>query len=215
MNHDSYQFDFPGRGYRFHHASITHAAEVDALRAIAAILEPAVVEALDEQHSVFHLVVDEERGGAYRREPSRTRQLVQIDEIGLISWFDEVTKRGAQPLEELSIFDGWFSVSANAGDILRLYTQDSRDDVEIIERRGRSVVRAPNQTVIVAPFTIRLLSQTSWLEIAMHWSAWANSSGVGRMYFQQLIDALTGCGWVLAAQPNPEDLAWPHSSARR
>jgi len=209
MIYESYQFDFPGRSYRFHHTAITHAAEVAVLRAVVAVMEPRVVEVLDEQHEAFHLVTGNESGGAYKRDPMRTRRLEQVDETGLVGWFDELTRRGAQPMEELSIADGWFTVHANAGDVLRLHTQNSKTDVDIIEHHGRPVVCAPSASALVAPFTIRLLSQTSWLEIAMQRSAWADPNGVGRASFQQLVDALTTSGWMLVTQPNPEDLAWP------
>lgn len=209
MIHESYQFDFPGRGYRFHHAAITHAAEVAALRAVVAIMEPVVVEALDERHEVFQLVAGDERGGAYKREPVRIRTLAHVDEAGLVAWFNELTQDGSQPMEELSLADGWFTVDANVGDVLRLHTQNSKTDIDIVERHGRPAVRAPNPSVLVAPFAIRLLSQTSHLEVAMHWSAWADPDGVGRACFQQFLGALTDAGWTLMKQPNPEDLAWP------
>lgn len=209
MIHESYQFDFPGRGYRFHHAAITHAAEVAALRAVVAMMEPVVVEALDERHEVFHLVVDDQRGGAYKREPARTRRLAEVDEAGLVAWFNQLTQGGSQPIEELSLADGWYTVDANVGDVLRLHTQNSKVDIDIIERHRRSVVRAPNPSVLVAPFTIRLLSQTGDLEVAMHWSAWADPDGVGCARFQQFLRAVTDAGWTLVKQPNPDDLAWP------
>ena len=215
MIHESYQFDFPGRGYRLHHAAITHAAEVAVLRAVAVILEPVVVEVLDEQHEVFHLVTGDEPGGAYKREPLRTRRLAQIDENGLVAWFDQLTQRGSQPIEELSIADGWFTVNADVGDVLRLHSHNSKVDLDIADRQGRAVVRAPSPSVLVAPFGIRLLSQTSWLEVAMHWSAWTDPDGVGSARFQQLLGALTASGWELVTQPNPEDLAWSQPGGRR
>jgi hypothetical protein len=209
---ESYQFDFPGRCYRFHHTAITHAVETAVLRAIAAAVEPVVVEALDEQHGVSHLVAGDEVGGAYMRDASHTRRSIRIDEAGLVAWFDDLTRRGEQPLQELSIADGWFAVDTDAGDVLQLHTGHSRATVDVVERHGAPVVRGPNPSVLVAPFVIRLLSQTSWLEIAVHWSAWTDPDGVGHACFQQLLSALATSGWKLVAQPSAEDLSWPRSS---
>jgi len=214
MDYESYQFDFPGRGYRFHHADITHAAEIAVLRAVAAVVEPVVVEAIDEQHGTFHLVSRDERGGAYVRDPSHTRRLSRIDEVGLIAWFDELTRRGEQPLHELSIADGWFAIDGNAGDVLQLHSGPNKATLDIVERHGQPVVRGPSPSVLVPPLGIRLLAQTSWLEIGVHWSAWTDPDGVGCARFQQLLSALAISGWKLVMQPNAEDLAWPRPSTR-
>lgn len=208
MIYQSNQFDFGGRSYRFHHVSLTHDSETAVLRAIATAMEPAVVEARDEQHAVFHLVADDEPGGTYVRDPSRTRTLARVDEAELLAWFDDLTRRGERPLEELSIADGWFVVDAQPGDVLRQHVGRSKADLGIVDRHERHVVRGPNPSVLVAPFVIRLLSQTSRLEIAVHWSAWTDSDGVGHARFQQLLGALAACGWTPEMQPTPEDLGW-------
>ncbi len=144
MIYENNQFDFAGRSYRFHHVGITHAAETAMLRAIAAAMEPAVVEARDEQHAVFHLVADDEPGGAYVRAPSRTRKSARVDEAELLGWFEDLTRRGEQPLEELSIADGWFVVDAHPGDMLRLHVGRSKADLDIAKRHERHVVRGPS-----------------------------------------------------------------------
>jgi hypothetical protein len=155
---------------------------------------------------VFHLVANEEPGGAYVRVPSLTRKSARVDEAELLTWFEDLTRGGEQPLEELLIADGWFVVDARPGDVLRLHVGRSKAELDIVERHGRHVVRGPNASVLVAPFVIRLLSQTSRLEIAVHWSAWTDPHGVGHARFQQLLDTLAACGWTLETQPTPEDL---------
>lgn len=210
MIYESNQFDFAGRSYRLHHAGMTHAAETAVLRAISTAMEPAVVEARDEQHAVFHLVADDEPGGAYVRDPSRTRRSARIGEAELLAWFEDLTRHGEQPIEELSIADGWFVVDGHPGDVLRLHAGRSKADLDVMDRHERHVVRGPNANVLIAPFVIRLLSQTCWLEIAVHWSAWTDPHGLGHARFQELLGALAASGWTLKAQPNPEDLAWSH-----
>lgn len=202
MIHENYRFEFPGRCFRFHHAAITHAAEISALRAIAVAVEPAVVEASNEAQAVFHLVANDERGGAYTREPSRTKKVACIDEMEMLAWFDDLTGHGEHPLEELSIADGWFAVDAHAGDVLQLDLGHSSIDTDIIERHGRRVVRGPNANVLVAPFTVRLLSLTSEIEISVHWSAWTDPAGVGHTRFQQLLATIASSGWKPVVQPS-------------
>ena len=207
MIYESYLFDFPGRRYAFRHPDIGYASSAAALRACANAVEPTVVEAHDEQRRLFHLVAGQTPGGAYIRDPAHTVSVPHVDEVALLEWFAQLSRLD-EPLTALTITDGWFSVDAHEGDLLRLREGAGSHEVEVVTHRDRSYVRGPAPRVIVAPFQIALKPDDGTLEIEVQWSAWTDSDGIGHLRFVRLMSELVAAGWVLLVRPDPADLAW-------
>jgi hypothetical protein len=210
MLHDGYLFDFPGRGYELENADLDRwfAAASMALEAIARVVEPTVVEAIDEQNEIWHLVAGDSRGGSYTRHPTRTEVATRIDAVRLTAWLAKITDGGTVPIASVSIADGWYRVDAAIGDTIRLHESRGKTDVMVRERDGRGAVLAPGDHVIVPPMGFQLDVTTGRLRVAVHWSPWVDRDGCGRAQFDAMGEALTDAGWKLTKQPAAADLDW-------
>jgi len=210
MIHDGYLFDFPGRGYELEHSDLDRwfAAARTALEAIAGVVEPTVVEAMDESNAVWHLVAGDARGGAYKRNPARTEVAARIDASRLTAWFAKITDGGTVPVASVSIADGWYRVAATIGETIRLHEARGTIEVPVRDRDGRGSVLAPGDGVLVPPIAFLLDITTGRLRVAVHWSPWVDRDGCGRAQFDAMGEALTEAGWKLTKQPAAADLDW-------
>jgi hypothetical protein len=214
MVHDGYLFEFPGRGYVLANPEFAHELDVAALRAIIGVVEPTVVEALDDSQDAHHLVAGMAEGGMYTRAPVRTTSVDRIDAEVLVGWFEGILhERPNNGLTGLWISDGWYAVDAHPGDVLRLRTSVGTHDVAIVEHEGRGAVRVPVANVVEAPLRFELDLDGGELKIAVQWSPWSDIDGIGHARFARLLATLTSAGWKLEKEPSPSSLDWRRGSA--
>ncbi|MEJ7599348.1 MAG: SUMF1/EgtB/PvdO family nonheme iron enzyme [Kofleriaceae bacterium] len=155
-----------------------------------------------------HLVEGQAPGGTYIRDPARTVTVPRIDEAALVAWFAQRTRPEEPLLAALTIADGWFPVDAHPGDVVRLREPPGMHTIEVEARHGARVVRGPSPNRVVAPLQITLKPDDGTLEVAVQWSAWTHSDGVGHPRFQRMLAELAAAGWTLTKRPEPSSLDW-------